>query len=220
MALVTYFPCNEGTGTVLYDNYGTNNLTRLAGDIGWHSPGHGSNASSYDPLSGALENQAFAWGTVAGGPFSYAHWCYLISTATGAMLVGNGNAGGTNHWLRRNSTNIDLPGTQPIAMNEWVHLALVIQNYTYQYYINGSPATSGNFSTQGWASMSNIIFGSYAVTSFIHPAYINDAYFFNHALTQDEVVQCMNNTYISTPSSGVRTRFSKLRASKYLAILK
>lgn len=195
MALISYFTCNESSGSILHDTYGSNNLTRSAGDIGWHSPGHGSNSYSFAPLSGYPESQPFAWNTTDGGPFSVACWVYMISTSMGPLFRAQGN-GHDYHYIRVNEVHYDQPGWQPFSTGAWFHLALTVNATTYQYYINGTPDTSGAIS--GWADYTYITLGSYG-SGFDFPAYINDIYFFNETLSSADVVKCMNNTYLSPP---------------------
>jgi hypothetical protein len=192
MALISYFTCNESSGDTLHDTHGTNNLVNIYGDIGWHSPGHGSNSYAFDPLNGYPEAQAFTWGTTDGGPFSVACWVYMTATTMGPLFRAQGNDH-DYHYIRVNDSYYDQPGHQSFSTGEWFHLSLVVSPTTYQYYINGSSATSGSIS--GWADYTTITLGAYS-SGFVFPAYINDIYFFNEVLSQADVVKCMNNTYL------------------------
>ena len=194
MALISYFTCNEGSGNILHDTYGTNNLTRSAGDIGWGATAHGSNTYSFHPETGYPQEQAFGWGTTTGGPFSLCAWVNKTSNSMGPLIALNDSGG---HFLRVNGDYIDQPGNQLVpSAGNWFHLGFVLNGTTYQYYVDGVVGDTG--ANGGWGAYTTIQLGAYN-SGYIFPAYVNDIYFFNEALSQADVVKCMNNTYLTPP---------------------
>lgn len=196
MSLVAYFPADEGSGNILHDTINGHNLTRSGGDLGWVA-GHGDHTYAFSVITSGLpsfpETQAFEWGGATnGGPFSFAAWVYRTSGAMGPILAVEQGGG---HWLRNGSTYLDLPGEQPVDMNTWFHLAFVVTETTYTYYINGVAATSG--AQDGWTHFLTIQFGAFS-DAYMFPGYFNDIFFFDHALSQSEVTAIYNDTYFAT----------------------
>lgn len=199
MALTAYFPCDEGSGNILHDTINGHNLTRSGGDLGWVA-GHGDHAYAFSVITSGLpsfpETQAFTWGTsteqLPAGSFSFAAWVYRTSGQMGPILaVENGGA----HMLRNGSTYIDQPGNQPVDMNVWFHLVYVETATTYTYYINGVEATSGVAS--GFGQYLTIQLGAFA-DAYMFPGYFNDIFFFDHALSQEEITLLATDSYFAT----------------------
>jgi len=197
MALVAYFPADEGSGAILHDTANGHNLTRSGGDLGWVA-GHGDHTYAFSPITNSLpsypETQAFEWGGATnGGPFSFACWLNRRSTAMGPILAVE--QGGV-HYLRNGSTYIDLPsGADGLPMETWFHFAFVVTETTYTYYVNGVAIYSGAMS--GFTHYLTIQLGAFS-DAYMFPGYFNDLYFFDHALTDFEVDQVMNNAWTGT----------------------
>jgi hypothetical protein len=195
----------------LIDRSGLNNhgtLTNMAGQDNWRANGSGvalrtdglddavSVAASIMPL-GAAPRTLACW---INKPNNTTYGVMIDAGATSAMnrcmflVIGAGGFSGLSNQTVAVEFNTVTAGTSTtIALNQWVHLAAVVQGTmgATQIYINGSPAVMNLRGTQSNAVNTTFfnsigVFGKVATASYGEALY-DDARIYNRVLTLAEI---------------------------------
>jgi hypothetical protein len=204
---VTIWRCDEGSGTTLYDTQGPNNLVAST-TLNWVT-GQGQRVYAYDPYAVSCPTQNVTLGLT--NKISVCLWTKTKYDSgrsdLGALFRFNDNSHmriNNNEYVENYKCYMDWCvgeySSTNMSQDEWNHVAIVIGDGSYQWFINGYTGPSGSL-TVDLSSVAQISFGSY---SGFNPylAYINDMRIFNDVITQGDVMLAMNwpiNTALCGP---------------------
>ena len=155
-----FWPCNEGTGTTLYDqSVNKNNLTFVGGQ-GW---GNGVNGASGDAISLSGGNYANLMGfppLYTGGDMTFCCWVKTSIFQTDGSYCGlmdYGKSGNVIYTLSlvnspANTVRSEVQNSGgsyqnttdgAISLNTWYHMALTINGSINTVYVNGVGSSAG-----------------------------------------------------------------------------
>ena len=202
--LVAAYAFNEGTGTTTADATGTGHTGTIAG-AAWSTAGRNGNALSFDGVND--------WVSVADAndldlttgmtieawvrPTALSGWnTVVLKEATANMLAYGLYANDSSPWpavtVRIGTAEPSVPGTAPVALNTWTHLAATYDGATLRLFVNGvqvgSRAHTGNItaSTRVLGIGGNSVWGEY------FNGLIDDVRIYNRALSAAEIQSDMN----------------------------
>ncbi len=173
-----------------------------------------NNALSFDGIDDYVSMNDFNLGT---GDFTIEMWIKPNSNSN-VRLIGNrdyeGYASGTwytlhlvNDYLQLelsddgNSNYAVLQTPECISLNKWNHIAVVRQNNTFNFYINGINITYSI--VDGTPNNNNISKTGYYTYLGPYSGLIDELAVFSMALSQVEIINAMNNGYTDTQSEMV-----------------
>ncbi len=224
--LVAAYGFDTGSGTTTPDQSGTGNNGTLS-NATWTTTSkygqalafNGTNASVTIPDTNSLDLttgmtlEAWVHPTALGNNWSTA----ILKEATGSMSYGlyaNGGDGGTKVPTGEivNGGFRLAPGTSPLALNTWSHLATTYDGTTLRLFVNGVQA--GQLATAGTITTSTgaLKIGGNATWGEWFQGEIDEVRIYNRALNATEITADMN-TSISAPDTQAPNAPGTLTAS-------
>jgi len=204
--LVGYWPLDEGAGTVAIDWSGHDNHGTLTNGPQWVE-GYLDGAVQFDGVDDRIVVPNAPELCVTSGVTIMA-WIRAARYAgpggadwQGIMAKGNDprsyslytvEAGGVLHL---STAGIGTTSTTAVPLNEWAHVAAMVDGGAHTYYINGVYAGGGGSGVvlPGTTDVSPVVLGATWETAGTREfqGLIDDARIYNKALTQEQVVQAM-----------------------------
>jgi hypothetical protein len=197
---ISVWKCSEGTGQILYDTKGSNNLNAGA-SVDWVTGRGNGRTYAYDPYAHhcAFQNVSLS----LTNKISVCFWAKIPwntgRNAIGALFRFNGT--GDEHLAAAYTDGaqqykdfvswrwVGGYNSGAISHDEWNHFAVVIGDGSYQWYINGYTSTSGS-GTASMADVTQMTLGYY-IEGFLYPGYVNDLVIYNDTISQSDVSSAM-----------------------------
>lgn len=228
--LISALSFNEGSGTVAGDSSGSGNGAVLSG-ASWAAGRNGSalnlSGAGYASLPSGLEDNAAdfsfsAWVFWRGGQ----SWERIFDFSDGTTL---GSASGKYMFLTgKNSltstlrfsiatagygTAENLDGTSALPLNQWVHVAFVLEGGTGRLYRNGTLESSGliTIDPSALAAVNNRLGQSGFAGDPLFDGMLDDVRIYSRALSQAEVQADMNTPVGGTPTALAPAKPRRLR---------
>jgi hypothetical protein len=207
--LVGWWPLNEGTGAVAYDESGNNSTGT------WNGTQVGTNgyysAGKVQPWAGAFDGSTDYVSLPGPAPaqistsITITAWIKLSSAAgSRATIFTNrgsypdginfnvtGNTTQTLQVLSDGGSTGSITGVTALTIGTWYHVALVLNGTAGTTYVNGLPdATTGTFL---WAWLANQkVIGAYNTNLYFFPGLIDDVRIYNRALSATQIAAMYN----------------------------
>jgi hypothetical protein len=197
--LIAAYGFNENTGTTTADATGTGHIGTLTGAV-WAAAGKTGSAVSFDGVDDWVSvNDANDLDLTTGmtleawvRPAALGGWNSVIMKEHGIDtlaygLYANDNAPYPTVTIRVGVLDYSAPGTAPVPIGQWTHLAATYDGATLRMYVNGvqvgSRAQTGNMvvSTRALRFGGNGVWGEY------FNGLIDDVRIYNRALTATEI---------------------------------
>ena len=206
--LVGWWKFDEGSGDVVVDSSGYDNLGTLRSDPQWVT-GYDGDALEFDGVDDFVDVPHDSTLTVD-NEVTVMAWIHTSRhegpTGQGYQgIIAKGNStrsyslytqsAGTLHFSTTSAgAYVGSSSTGQVPLNEWVHVAAMVVGGQHQYYINGEPAGQGGggITLPGSADTENVVIGRTqegATRSFL--GMIDDPRIYNRALTQEEIKDVM-----------------------------
>ena len=196
--LVAAYNFNEGNFGTLYDVSGHGNHGTLEGPI-WTGTGKYGGALSFDGINDVVTvNDADSLDFTTG--FSLEAWVNPTSAGNWSSVLFKQGPQGMNYSLyANNGTNKPVaqvylsnaeqnaPGTGPVPLNTWTHLAATYDGTTLRLYANGVLAGSKAISGSLLNTPNPLTIGGNAVWSEFFQGQIDEVRLYNRALTATEI---------------------------------
>lgn len=196
--LVAAYNFNEGNFGTLYDVSGHGNHGTLEGPI-WTGTGKYGGALSFDGINDVVTvNDADSLDFTTG--FSLEAWVNPTSAGNWSSVLFKQGPQGMNYSLyANNGTNKPVaqvylsnaeqnaPGTGPVPLNTWTHLAATYDGTTLRLYVNGVLAGSKAISGSLLNTPNPLTIGGNAVWSEFFQGQIDEVRLYNRALTATEI---------------------------------
>jgi len=199
--LLVYWPFEDGSGTTVTDAAGNGHDGTIQGDPQWveglyggalefdgvddHAVNTLPSERNYDNFTVALWARA---GSLGQGQYASVFSSYSAASSGFQIDTDTGNPGN----YRTNKSGPAGPEFGPLTL-DWVHLALVAEGTTLQYYYNGTWANTTEVYTAN-----DLLFITFKVgasrnnNSYFHGA-VDDLRVYDHAMTEAEIQAVMNN---------------------------
>ena len=155
----------------------------------------GTNDYMSIPDSTALETTAFTW--------SAWFYCTVIGRHNPIVDTSTSSSFFNGYHIRVNNTNVIrfasyhssdyIDSTTTVAANTWYHIAATHESGSDKLYVNGSLEASSSASNFQVTDAVNLRIGSSSLFSMYHQGLIDDAAFFNYALSASDVSSIYNS---------------------------
>ncbi len=208
-ALVAAYSFNEGSGTQAFDISGSNNTGTISGPL-WTGAGKFGQALSFDGIND--------WITIADAnsldltngmtleawvkPAALTSWrSVLLKETSGGLVYGLYASDGASHpqgTVHTGTTDSAAPGSTPLAINTWTHLATSYDGALLKTYVNGSLVSSVGVTGNLANSTGALRVGGNAIWGEFFSGVIDEVRVYRRALSASEIQTDMN-----TPVGGV-----------------
>jgi hypothetical protein len=228
---VTHYPLDEGAGSTAADIAG-GTTARVGGGL-WVKQGDRA-ALDLDGLWNVVDCGDPPRAHLADGSLTFSVWLRTHSRAQQYVLTHYGwslylDAGGRPHFETRAGTNAaweDLPGSQPVPLNEWVQVACAYDEPSQQsrLYVNGSRQASGERPPGfGGVYRSKLVLGGWTGAHYFS-GLLGDTRIWDAALTDAQVQALYEQTRelyppdLASPPRRLSIRQHRFTADSVLAI--
>ncbi len=196
--LVAHWNFNEGSGNVAHDISGNSYDGTINGAPNW-VPGVGGSALEFDGTDDYVDTGQSLLDNVS--DFTMAGWVMVgnpNASRTGLFgqndLIEFGINNGVRYWVAETATPVFTPW--PFDTTSWHHVAVVDEGTDIKIYFDGELAHTGTNATVDNHSTSNFTFkigggGIQDDTGNWFLGQIDDVRIYNHALTQQEILDTM-----------------------------
>jgi hypothetical protein len=227
--LVGYWAFDEGSGTSARDGSGSNNHGTLMGNPQWVD-GHISKALRFDGVDDWVEVPHRAILTV-NKEVTVSAWIYAQrhtgpggESWQGILAKGESprsyslytEVSGALHF---STAGVGTLSTTTVPLNQWVHVAAMVQNGQHKYYINGEPAgtAGGGITLPGAADTYSVMIGRTHEAAREFLGVIDEVRIYDRSLTAEQVRGLFNGIAPSwlkaenpTPPNGAASVTSQL----------
>jgi hypothetical protein len=226
--LVAWWTLDEGTGTVVLDWSGHGHNGTFSGEPLWVD-GYDGSALKFDGINDYVIHtlpQARNFDN-----FTVTLWARAATLGQGQYM-----APFSSHTPNSSGIQIDVDGTSPgnyrtnppggttqifgPVTTEWIHLALVAEGTSVQYYYNGTWATSGIF-TDNDLLFNEFIIGTSRNNQNHFDGIVDDLRVYDKALTQEEIQLVMRIdpllAWDASPTNGSVSNLRDARSLSWLA---
>ncbi|WP_168441990.1 LamG domain-containing protein [Pontiella desulfatans] len=214
--LVAHWPLDEGSGTDAYDASGYGFDGELLNGATWGSDAERGTYAVFDGTDDRIET-SFTYALADTNDFTWAWWAKKEPTShSGSIMLGNryGNTGSETYEFikmtpsKASFANTDSTGSienydyAEIAVSSWHHYAMVKDETSYQWYVDG--VAQGVASNLVYSESSPLPFliggddnGSGTVNEHFEGC-IDDVVLYRSALTPGEIINVINGIYLPT----------------------
>jgi uncharacterized protein YjdB len=212
--LVAAYNFNEGSGSTVTDASGNGNTGTISGAT-WTTSGKFGGALSFNGANSWITvNDAASLDLTSG--VTIEAWVKL-STATGwQAIVIKERPGGLSYALYaantdhnapvaalHTSSDVNLYGNSPLAVNTWTHVALTYDGTMLMLYVNGAQITSQSLSGAMPVSTSPLRIGGDSIWGEYFNGVIDEVRVYNRALSAAEIQTDMNTPINAAPQTGL-----------------
>jgi len=211
--LVAWWRLDEGSGTMASDSSGNGNDARFEGSPVWEDGKLGESLKfngSSDYLA-APDSESL---DINGDQLSIAAWVNgeawpaanhvlrkIADTGTGSIyMIRVQSSGMVRTYLNTPAGDTIVDGTTALAVNGWIHIALVYDGAQSRIYVNGQLDAAMDVSGEITQSDNELRIGRGEPAGYFM-GMIDDVRVYNHALTEDELLSAMEGGGSAYPSA-------------------
>ena len=201
--LVAAYSFDEGSGALLGDGSSNANTGTIANGA-WTTSGRFGNALTFNgtstmvtvpdsaslDLTNAMTLEAWVY------PTALSDWRTVImkenATSHVYLMYASDNAPYPAAYVRTNGTEQSAPGTNPLPLNAWSHLAATYNGSVLRIYVNGTQVASTTVTGSIDTSTQPLQIGGNSVWGEYFAGRIDELRIYNRALSASEIAADMN----------------------------